>query len=245
MIKNIFFLFAVFISVSLSAQNPKVPSNLNEAMKILTDCIPDDLIQQSKKMNEKEIIELFDDWSLPFNKLFNDWTSTKEDKFETYFSKQGVKARSNMRDITAICWLRTVQQKELNIEELFIKYKRIEEKWAEEDKVRSTTDSLRGIYIPKDLEDCFRQIDGFWPDSVKKEVKKMSELEFAANCHMGFGMWMRNNWQLWGGSRLSKYFHDAGVHHPDDMSGIILKNYHRHLTGKKIDMEWMKPEKKK
>jgi hypothetical protein len=65
----------------------------------------------------------------------------------------------------------------------------------------------------------------------------MEEEEFTANAHFGFGMWMRNNWKLWGGSRLSKYFTDLGIFHPDDMSGIILTSYHRHLKGKEIKLE--------
>jgi len=50
-------------------------------------------------------------------------------------------------------------------------------------------------------------------------------------------MWLRNNWQLWGGSRLSKYFNNLGIFHPDDMSGIILDSYHRYLTDKEIKLE--------
>jgi hypothetical protein len=105
------------------------------------------------------------------------------------------------------------------------------------EKDRFSPDSIDGVYIPKDLEDCFRQIDSFWPDSIKMKVKTWSEKEFASSVHMGTGMWMRNNWQLWGGSRLSKYFNELGVFHPDDMSGIILISYHRQLTGKELNLQ--------
>jgi len=98
-------------------------------------------------------------------------------------------------------------------------------------------DSIDGVYIPTDLNDCFKQIDSFWADSIKTKVRKMTENEFTANAHFGIGMWMRNNWRLWGGSRLSKYFNDIGVFHPDDMSGIILTSYHRYLLGQDIKLE--------
>lgn len=98
-------------------------------------------------------------------------------------------------------------------------------------------DSIDGVYIPIDLNDCFKQIDGFWADSIKSQVRSMSEDEFTANAHFGIGMWMRNNWKLWGGSRLSKYFNDLGVFHPDDMSGIILTSYHRYLLGRDVKLE--------
>lgn len=98
-------------------------------------------------------------------------------------------------------------------------------------------DSIDGIYIPKNLDECFQQIDFFWSDSLKKEVKNMSEDDFTTNAHFGFGLWMRNNWALWGGSRLRTYFYEMEVFHPDDMSGIILDSYHRYLNGKAINLE--------
>ena len=98
-------------------------------------------------------------------------------------------------------------------------------------------DSILRIYIPIDLNDCFRQIDGFWSDSVKMQVRNKTEDEFTANAHFGIGLWMRNNWRLWGGSRLSKYFNDLGIFHPDDMSGIILTSYHRYLNNREIKLE--------
>jgi len=98
-------------------------------------------------------------------------------------------------------------------------------------------DTIDGVYIPKNIEDCFKQINSFWDDSTKTQIKNSSEDKFSANAHFGFGMWMRNNWRLWGGSRLSKYFNDLGIYHPDDMSGIILDSYHRYLTGREINLD--------
>jgi len=108
---------------------------------------------------------------------------------------------------------------------------------VKEDPVRFTTDRLSGIYIPKNLPDCFNQIDSFCSEEAKLKIRQLTENEFTGQSHFGFGMWMRNNWQLWGGSRLSKYFNDKGIYHPDDMSGIILKCYHRYLTGNEIKLE--------
>lgn len=98
-------------------------------------------------------------------------------------------------------------------------------------------DSIDGVYIPTDLNDCFKQIDGFWVDSIKTQVRKMTEDDFTAEAHFGFGMWIRNNWRLWGGSRLSTYFNELGISHPDDMSSIILTSYHRYLMGLDIKLE--------
>jgi hypothetical protein len=48
---------------------------------------------------------------------------------------------------------------------------------------------------------------------------------------------MRNNWNLWTKSRLKRYFNRKGIYHPDDMSGIILKSYYRHLNDIDIDLK--------
>ena len=112
--------------------------------------------------------------------------------------------------------------------------KRTDNKHLKENEARFTTDTLRGNYIPKDLDDSFKQIDKFWNDGTKLVVKGWKEDEFSAKVHHGFGMWIRNNWQLWGGSRLSKFFNEQGITHPDDMSGIILTSYHRYLSNKEI-----------
>lgn len=91
-----------------------------------------------------------------------------------------------------------------------------------------------GIYIPFDLNDCFTQIDGFLCDSENNRIKNVTESEFLSGAHFGFGLWMRNNWGLWRGSRLSKYFNKLGIYHPDDMSSIILVSYHRYLLGQEL-----------
>lgn len=90
------------------------------------------------------------------------------------------------------------------------------------------------IYIPFDLNDCFRQIDGMLCDSADNGIKKMTESEFVSGSHFGFGKWIRNNWGLWKGSRLSKYFNELEIYHSDDMSSIILISYHRNLMGKEL-----------
>ena len=102
---------------------------------------------------------------------------------------------------------------------------------------RFSLDSIQGVYIPKDIDDCIKQINKLLNDSTKLGVTRMTENEFSSSTHFGLGLWMRNNWQLWGGSRLSKYFNELGIFHPDDMSGIIIDSYYRHLNKKDIKLD--------
>lgn len=96
---------------------------------------------------------------------------------------------------------------------------------------------IDGVYIPKNLNDAISELNKNFSDSLKIEIRKMSEDEFSGRFHMGSGLWMRNNWGLWGGSRLSVYFNKLGIYHPDDMSGIILDSFYRTLTNKPIELD--------
>ena len=68
--------------------------------------------------------------------------------------------------------------------------------------------------------------------------------------HFGLGMWMRNNWGLWAHGPLAAYLEQFGVHHPDDMSGLILDTFWRHLNGLPLEVtkhaaisaEWYREE---
>ena len=96
---------------------------------------------------------------------------------------------------------------------------------------------IDGVYIPKNLRESINEIDGFYSDSIKNGIIKMEEGEFIGEYHMGTGLWIRNNWNLWKGSRLSRYFKRHGIKHPDDMSVIILTSYYRQLRGQEIDLK--------
>jgi hypothetical protein len=105
-------------------------------------------------------------------------------------------------------------------------------------EVHPTHDSTTktGVHIPKNLDECFAELDRMiHPDLIKK-MRSEPQTEMI-QYHFGLGMWMRNNWELWGDSRLCKFFNNIGIQHPDDMSGIILNSYWAHLNGKPLDIE--------
>jgi len=95
------------------------------------------------------------------------------------------------------------------------------------------------IYILQNIEDCFIQIDNFLDDTIKASIKLKKEKDFATQEHrFGLGLWIRNNWRLWEkGSKLTKYFNDMGIFHPDEISNIILISYHRYLNNIDINIE--------
>lgn len=93
-------------------------------------------------------------------------------------------------------------------------------------------EKINDIYIPKDLGECFIELDKLLSEINKNEMKAKTKREDMIDYHFGLGMWMRNNWGLWGGSRLQKYFTDRKVNHPDDMSSVVLEYYYDWLNGK-------------
>lgn len=94
-------------------------------------------------------------------------------------------------------------------------------------------ESIEGVYIPKDLGEALAEMDKLLSEIDKKEMRELRSRDEMIRHHLGLGTWMRNNWRLWGGSRLQKYFSDRGVTHPEGMSSVILYHYHDWLHGRR------------
>jgi hypothetical protein len=99
------------------------------------------------------------------------------------------------------------------------------------------------IYIPENLMECFKQLKVILSAEAVGEIENMECCnDVAPRYHFGLGMWIRNNWGLWGfennpNSRLRIYFNHLGIEHPDDMSGIILTSFWRHLNHLPIKLD--------
>lgn len=250
------FLFG-FLPFSVPGQRVKQPKNIGSAIKLLDKDCPETLKEKIKVTPGDSLILLIWPWGGNY-KTISYWTgninSDRRTKLERYYSNYGIKYPIHIEKIVLLSYQAHLNNDTVAHDAIMKPFQLIERRWQHEDSFRFTIDSLRGVYIPIDLNDCFVQIDSFWSDSIKNNVRSMSERQFCSRSHFGIGMWMRNNWQLWGGSRLSKYFNELGIYHPDDMSGIILTSYHRYLTGREINLDeqvagcqayWMKQNQKK
>ncbi len=92
-------------------------------------------------------------------------------------------------------------------------------------------------YIPTDLYDALDHLEYLLPNEALTWIRDSTDSEDdMIRLHFGLGMWLRNNWGLWSGSRMSEYFNDIGIYHPDDMSGIILDSFWRRTHGRPIDL---------
>jgi hypothetical protein len=92
-------------------------------------------------------------------------------------------------------------------------------------------------YIPADFDGCLKQLDSLTNDGLKEWIKCLPDREFGRHVHHSFGMYLRNNWGLWGDSPLAKNLSQLGIFHPDDMTAIILDSYQRKLKGEDIKLQ--------
>ncbi len=106
---------------------------------------------------------------------------------------------------------------------------------ASQKRPRKTAQAAK-TYIPKDLEDCFSQLDKKLTAKDRQIIASTSE-EGLWEYHFGFGTGLRNEWGLWAHSRLAQYFEALGVDHPEEMSSIIIKSYWRRLNHQDLKLE--------
>ena len=140
-------------------------------------------------------------------------------------------------ELLAVLYHRHLNKLDLNLDREYKYYDSIHLQRKQEYEISLKRDSVDGKYIPSNLADCFIELDKLLPGKDKKYIKKNGEY----GLHMTLGLYIRNRWQLWGGSRLKKYFLDmnGGMMHPDSMSGLILRYYVKWLRGDKTAWrEW-------
>ncbi len=92
-------------------------------------------------------------------------------------------------------------------------------------------------YTPKDVEEAVKHLIATLEPDFLDKARRTSEEEFAGLQQMELGLWMRNNWGLWEGSHLRDYFNKLGIHHPDDMSSILLCSLWRKLNNIPIKLQ--------
>lgn len=91
------------------------------------------------------------------------------------------------------------------------------------------------MVIPKTLDECFSELKNM---GNLNDWLKDSEDAAKAVSHHSVGRWIRNNWDLWKGEGdLYNWFKLNEINHPDDMSGIILTSFHRHMNNKDIKLD--------
>jgi hypothetical protein len=92
---------------------------------------------------------------------------------------------------------------------------------------------LAAINIPRNLGECFFQLNAGWPKQ-RLEIFKNTKEDEIPEYNLRIGGRLRIYWALDHQSRLAQYFNKLGVFNPEDMTRIILLSYYRYLNGKDI-----------
>jgi len=92
-----------------------------------------------------------------------------------------------------------------------------------------------GLFVPSNLLEAFEELDRMLTREFRSEFAADSSQ--ISTHHFGLGLWMRNNWGLWSGSRLAHFFNELGICHPDDMSSIVLNSYWRRNNDRPLLVE--------
>ncbi len=219
------------------------PRDINHALQLLDRKLSEDTKSKLSGITPDSLLNFYSHASDEFD-VMNNWFFVrsqghlKKTRFTVYYEKKGLALPNHMIEVVLRCYRLKLNNSPIDHDKVLRQLKARQQRHNEEDKVRYTTDSLRGYYIPKDIKDCFLSLDKIYIDSVKEKILKLTEKEYASANHLsGIGRWMRTNWQLKEGSRLSKYFNELGIYHPEAMSGIIMSTYHRYLRKENINLD--------
>lgn len=112
-----------------------------------------------------------------------------------------------------------------------------EEEFERQYQERIKKDILNGVYIPKNLDDVFVQLNKLISPESQTTIKAIPEDSVCILLHRRLGQWMIMNWSFYEGSRLSNYLRSAGITYPDDMADFLLLAYHRNLNGKPVNIK--------
>jgi hypothetical protein len=230
-------LILLIFSIATFGQETKSPKNLEKAVSYLNTHASDSIKSLIKRSENDTIKKISYPWGGQYKTIFN-WTDRDNygSRIIKYLDNQGVS--QHQTEIILIAFKEYLNNGKFDEEKIIEPFKKLEFKWNEEDKIRYITDSLRGHYIPRNLDDAINSLNEIYSDSLKVEITKLAEKDYVyGNYRFGIGLWMRNNWQLWGGSRLSKFFRDNKIGHPESMSVVILESYYRSLKNEDIRFE--------
>jgi hypothetical protein len=238
---NVLILLFLLKSVFLLGQKKDVydlliPETLENCFDVLNKTLENDEILLIKTLPEDSIYD-----HPEFNSgtdFFHAWKLYEGSKLTKYFNKKGLYGSFEIYETILISYHRYLNNKPINLDELIRKYILRQEKEHDEYILKTEQDSINGIYIPKNLEECFLELDRLLSEEDRNTIKELKDKKETIKYHHGLGTLIRNMWGLWGGSRLQALFIKKNVHHPDEMSYIILEFYYDWLHNKNED--WIK-----
>ena len=227
---------------SISSNGFYIPKNIDECIAILDNIL-------GKKAKEKlKLAEVEDLRNIRGLFIVDEWLENDSTRLANYFKQLSITGHDfQERDfLIVLSYHKFINNQPFDItyeSKIFTDRRDSIEREREQEReeryiVNIKADSIDGIFIPPDLKSCFTELDRLLNDTTKQKMRNIqNSLELIGEYHMGLGSWMRNNWELWGGSRLQVYFHDRKIFLPDEISSIILESYVKYLKGETLDSD--------
>jgi hypothetical protein len=213
-----------------------IPKNLEQCFQLLGETL---------SQKELDVIRTLPETSIHDHKefvygadFFHAWKIYDGSRLTDYFNKRGLVGSEEIYETILVSYHRYLNKLPIDLEGQIKKYQAKQKVESEAYMARTKQETLNGIYIPKDMEDCFLQLNKILKEKDIEEIKSLSSKKEMIKYHHGLGLWIRNNWGLWSGSRLQVYLLQKKLKHPDDMSSLILEYYYDWLHGNHV--EWKK-----
>jgi hypothetical protein len=253
MVKSLLPLIGLLLLAGCAVQSARVsehgfyiPQNLTEANEQLDHLLTPKARAKFRGLPDSSLqyvqLSIFSEWDHDSSRLTRYLNRYVQPQYQQwpYFDWQ---ARQHL---ILVSYLRYLQQRPFEVtaeaRRLYAQADSAAQRAARIRQGHLVADSIDGLYIPRNLGESFTQLDRLLPDTIKQRLRQPDPRYGLAAFHMGLGRWMRNNWQLWGGSRFQQYFNALGVTHPDEMSGVILTTYRDYLNGKPVDEPALRAE---
>lgn len=96
---------------------------------------------------------------------------------------------------------------------------------------------INGVYIPKDLDEAFLELDALSPEGAKAKFVNAPEEIIATKLHFGLGRWISVYWNFTEGSRYVEHLRQLGLTDHDHMIQFTIVSYHRHKNNRPLEIE--------
>lgn len=233
---------------SISSHGFYIPKNINECNQQLDKTFGK---KAKDKLNQLYENQLNCDYGFPSVSgiyILSEWFENDSTRLACYLKQYSIKEPGERDYIITLAYYRYLNKKPIDLNSESKKLTHIKDSISFSDvekyKIDVASDSIKGVFIPTDIFSCCKQLDLLLCDSTKQNIREKKDEMELAEYHFSIGLWMRNNWGLWGGSRLQQYFFSKNVMHPDNMSGIILVAYNKYLNGQNLNIDTIINEQK-
>ena len=212
-----------------------IPRNIDECFTFLEMAMSEDEIKLIKELPEESIpdrpdvrigTDFFHAWKLNYG---------SGSRLAKYFNKMGLIGPNPIYRTILVSYHRKLNAQYTELQSQIKKWRANQIAESEAYKARTQKDSLNGIYIPKNINDCVFELEKVYGEKSIIEFRTQDENKVLASAYkLGMGLWIRSNWGLSDGSRLQKYFYENGVREPEDMTWVILTCYYRYANRKPL-----------